>query len=308
MVTAAKKPAPKAPRKDTVSQAALADKYGTVKALIDTNPELKALFAKAYGTGTSGQWTPARFQAALKQTKWFQTHSDQWRKTEALRVTDKATYQASINASVEDTKRMAAQMGSTITDAQALALGTSFYRGNYSSGQQQKALADFIGVGDPNGLGGAAGKAEQTLKGYGADMGINMSDSWYLSAEKSVASGLSTVEDWMGDIKIQAKSLYTPFADRIEQGMSVKDLSSSYVNQMAQTLEIDPSSINLQDQTIQKALKGTVDQKSGIPTTQPLWEFDQGLKQDPRWAMTKNANQLANQTAMNVLQSMGFQS
>ena len=292
-------------KKDTVSQSVLASQYGTVKAVIDSNKELRDLFAKAYGTSTSGQWTATKFQAALQNTSWYKTHSDQWRKTEAIRLGDKTTYSASVTAAAEETKRMAAQMGATLTPEQATALGETFYRGNYNQAQQQAALGQYV---DTTGnSGGAAATALKSLQEYGANMGIQHDASYYSSAAKSVASGLSTVDDWTNDIKNEAKSLYVPYAQRIDQGATVKEMASSYVNQMATTLELDPSAINLQDPTIQKALKGTVDQKTGVPVVQPLWDFDQSIKQDPRWAETKNANQLATNTAMNVLQSFGFQ-
>ena len=296
-----------APRKDRLDAKALAQQYGYVNALINSNAELKKLFSQAYGTATSGQWTPTKFQAALQNTTWFKTHSDQWRKTEALRLADPKTFTDSVTAAAADAKRLAASMGATITDQQASDLGKVFYQSNYNQSQQQQALAAYVGVASDQTPGGAYGQALKSIQDYGSAMGIQKDTSWYESAAKSVAVGLSTPEDWQGDIKNEAKSLYVPFAARIDQGATVKDMASSYINQMAQTLELDPNSINMQDPSIQKALKGTVDQKTGLPVTQPLWDFDQATKQDPRWQQTKNANQLATDTAMNVLQSFGFQ-
>ena len=314
-MVAAKKPAAKkaaAPAKSRLSAADLASEYGYVSALINSNSELKGLFAKAYGTGTTGQWTARKFQAALQNTAWYKTHSDQWRKTETLRLADPTTFTASVTAATQDAKRLAANMGANITDAQAAALGKTFYMGGYNQAQQQQALGEYINTtkSTPDTTGGAGGTYGQTLaalKQHGANMGVQQSDTYYEAAAKSVAMGLSTADDWTGDITTQAKSLYAPYAVRLDQGATVKDLASSYTNQMAQTLELDPNSVSLFDPTIQKALKGAPDPKSGMPTTQSLWDFDQGLKADPRWATTKNANQLANDTALNVLQSMGFQ-
>jgi hypothetical protein len=214
-----------------------------------------------------------------------------------------------VDAQTAIVKETAAKMGATITDAQARAMGETAYRTGYNGQQLQQALGTYVASGAPGtkAPGGVAGQTEQTLKDYAASMGVQLSDSYFQGAEKSVAAGLSDATTWQNDIKEQAKSLYVPMAARIDQGATVADMASSYVNQMASTLEVDPNTINLQDTTIQKALKGTVDQKTGQPALQSLWDFDQTLKQDPRWQYTKNANQLAASTASSVLQLMGFQ-
>ena len=297
--------------KDRLSSAELAQSYGYVTALINSSPELKNLFAAAYGSPTTGQWTAARFQAAIQNSNWYKQHSDQWRKTELIRTGDPQTFAASVNAAAQDVIRLASQMGATVTDAQAHQLGQMFYQGNYNASQQQQAIGQYLTNttstdSATNPMTGTVATTAAALKQYAGQMGVTMNNSWYDSAEKSVAMGLSDAQAWQDAIKQTAKSQYAPFATQIDQGQTVANLASAYTSKMASTLEMDPNQITLQDPTIQKALTGIVDPKTGQPQVQSLWSFDQSLRQDPRWQTTQNANQLANDTAMNVLQTFGF--
>jgi hypothetical protein len=306
LTAAQKKAAEEKYKKDTLGKQTLAEKYGYVSALINSNSELRSLFAKAYGTSKSGQWTSERFQAALRNTKWYKNHSEQWRKTEALRLGDPTEFKARVKQSTQEIKAIAGAMGANLTDDQAASLGNSYFRAGYDQNQIRQNLMSYVTSGEAGEYGGAAGQAFQELRQYGDNMGIKRDATWYQGAVRSIAAGLSTVEDWTGDIAAEAQSMYAPFAERIAQGMTVRDLASGYINTMAETLEIDPDEIGLDDATVQQALKGGMDQK-GNPYAQSLWDFEKNLRGDARWQSTKNANQQANQTALSVLQAFGFQ-
>src|SRR5437867_7698434 len=56
-----------------LSRGATAEDYGFVEALFDSNPELKKLFNKA----VKGGWEAKKFQAELRDTNWWKTHSEQ---------------------------------------------------------------------------------------------------------------------------------------------------------------------------------------------------------------------------------------
>lgn len=71
---------------------------------------------------------------------------------------------------------------------------------------------------------------------------------------------------------------------------------------MADTLEMDPGTINLKDPYIQQALMG--DSETGAPMG--LWDFQKMLRKDERWQYTKQANAQADGLARSVLEMFGF--
>lgn len=286
--------------KDKLSKQELESEYGYTAALIKSSGELSKLFQNAY----DGQWTAQRFQAALKNTGWYQNHADTWRQTEALRLQDKQTYNSNVAQTTTHLRNIATQIGARLGAAQSITLATQYYRAGYTDEQMQQALRQYITPNAQGVTGGAAGQSANKLRALAEANGVSMNDSWYTSAASAVGSGLGDQASYEDFIRKTAASQYAPYAKQIMAGTNVKDIASAYTNQMASTLEMNPMDVKLTDPTIQKALKGI--DKEGNPSVQSLWDFDQQLKADPRWAKTKNAMDATSSTALGVLRGMGF--
>jgi hypothetical protein len=71
-----------------LDQDTLAASYGLTKALINSSKELKSLFNKA----VSGGWSAGRFQASLKNTKWWKTQPSSLRQYVTQKYEDPATW------------------------------------------------------------------------------------------------------------------------------------------------------------------------------------------------------------------------
>jgi hypothetical protein len=70
---------------------------------------------------------------------------------------------------------------------------------------------------------------------------------------------------------------------------------------MGQILEMPDNAINPFDSHIQKALRN--DGKTGVMS---ITDFQKALKNDPRWATTKNAREEASGYANSILRSFGL--
>ena len=79
--------------------------------------------------------------------------------------------------------------------------------------------------------------------------------------------------------------------------------SDLYINMMAQTFEVDPDQIDLSDPHIKEAL-GAVDDK-GNPRVMGLGEFQDKLRDDPRWMGTKQALSAYSQMAVDFGRRFG---
>jgi hypothetical protein len=168
-------------------------------------------------------------------------------------------------------------------------------------------LGNYVSqVGNTGHYGGDAGKAENELRTYAMDMGLTLSDPSLKSWVRDIATGNKDVGHYKAYLQDQAQHAFPTFADQIKSGVTVKTLADPYMQQMANTLELNPQTINLQNPTIRQALQSVG--QDGKPTQKPLWQFDNELKKDPRWLKTNNAENTLMATGHQVLKDMGFQS
>jgi predicted transcriptional regulator len=98
-----------------------------------------------------------------------------------------------------------------------------------------------------------------------------------------------------------AKSTYGNLSDSLSDEVNLKDLSANYIYNMAEVLELNPKDIDALDPTVQTALKN-----NGNKGTMNLTDFDRMLRNDPRWAKTKNAKEEASKYAYEVLRDFGL--
>ena len=96
----------------------------------------------------------------------------------------------------------------------------------------------------------------------------------------------------MNQIKNDAIGKYTGFGGLLDKGMTMSQIADPYVQSMQRILETTDVDWT-KDPTIQKAL-GTTIGPDGTSQATPLWQFEQGLRSDPRWAYTNNARDYVN--------------
>jgi hypothetical protein len=292
--------------------------YGFVGSLIKSNPEIEAIHTEAANNGwfdsASGV---AKYKRKIQETNWYQENNQYARAAYTAFNLSKegkgADWQAMMqNARLAVEDRATAQ-GAKLTDTDLENLSRQYiYQGwgkDNRGGLMDKALADYIGMRDsPSGDGamlyGSAGDLSGSLRRYATDNGIEYSDSWYTSAAQSVARNLTTEEDWLRDIEEKAVSRWPVFAKQIQAGMTAKDLASPYKQIMSRTFEISDNDIDIDDPYIRGALGGFDD--SGSPKAMNLWDFEQQLRNDPRWANTKQALDQTSSVASSVLKMFGF--
>ena len=151
---------------------------------------------------------------------------------------------------------------------------------------------------------GPAGKYFQNLKQLAIRNGINLSDAAAADyANKIVAEQLDENTAY-NTIRESAASAFPQFSDKIKAGVDLKTLADPYIQSMSNILEIPDASIDLFDPTVRSALSYT--NKDGTVGTKSLYDFETQLKNDPRWAYTKNARQSLDSVGMGFLRSIGL--
>lgn len=292
---------------DPINREVIAQNYGYALKVIYSNVELRDLFERSVRDGWAGN--KAKWDAELRGTDWYQQNNEYARRAWAAQSLGGADWQSQVDNAKMAVQNAAAQMGSDLDPAELDALTQQYiYQGWYDPSRQSllsKALAEKIPTLPNNrGMRGAAGTFVDQLKSEAIANGLQYTDSWYTSAAKSVASGLTDENYWLRDVREQAASMFPVYADRIRQGMSMQDIASPYINLMAQTFEIAPEQIRLTDPYIKEALMG-VDDK-GNPRPLGLWDFQKKLRNDPRWMNTKQASDEVAGVATNIMQIFGL--
>jgi hypothetical protein len=278
----------------------LAQKYGFTKSLMDSSPELARLFQQA----VQGQWTPDKFQAMLRNTQWYQGMSDNKRKMLTLQFTDPATYQANWSKTYDHVQQLAASMGADPNDWRMLDPVTAnmFYEG-WTDERTRTELGKHITFGNNGIAGGEAGRIQQEIASYSYSMGIKNSDDWMRSKVMSIMSGQATDQDAKSEILGQAIAQFPSYEKELRGGMTMHDVAQPYMQSMSQILELNPGSVSLFDPTITKAL--SYRDPSGSGAAQPLWQFQNELRQDDRWKQTQNAQDTAMGVTKSILQTFG---
>jgi hypothetical protein len=150
--------------------------------------------------------------------------------------------------------------------------------------------------------GAGAAQAVNSVISNARNYGVKLSNQdalGYVANELKLGQG--DLKKVNAKILAVAKSTYNNLSDTLSDEVSLKDLSSNYVYNMAEVLELNPKDIDALDPTIQTALKN-----NGNKGTMNLTDFDRMLRNDPRWARTKNAREEASRYAYEVLKDFGL--
>jgi hypothetical protein len=286
-----------------LSSAELAEQYGFVSSFLNSNKELKKLFQDA----VSGGWSADKFQAKLRNTKWWKSHSKDEREWLLQLKADPATAKQEMSQAKVKIKQLANQMGMVMTKDIQKYLDKAAYNMvalGWDEGQLRYYLGQYVSFKGET-LQGEGGEAINEMREYAYSMGVQLGDSWYTDRARNILRGVATIQDYKSEIQNKAKASFPQWTKQIEAGQSVADIASPYMQSMAQILELPAGSVNLFDSTIKKALnytnKGTLQKEA-----KPLWQFENELRSDPRWKKTKNAQDSLFQVGHQVLADFGF--
>jgi hypothetical protein len=298
---------------------ATAGGYTVQMGLIESDPSLKELFYNDVYLPISQGKAPvaaAKFQADLLNTKWYNSYIEPAREAEAIKYGDPATWAASVESATTIVRNSARDLGYDISPEQIATTVDMFL---HKAGGKAESLVGLplaelktyiTSVGKLNASGGLAASGIANLKSIAADYGVahlfGAGDDWFKTQQDAILKGTTTQAAVEQAIKTAAKSSYGALSSQIDAGLTVKSILSPYANLTGSILEIDP---NAQDISDPKFASNVFIQDPADPSKQilkPLWQYQQDLKKDPRWAYTNNARADLDSTAHSVLTSLGL--
>ena len=274
--------------------------YGPMAQIVAAVPELQGILSNAL----TSQMSPNAFTAAVQASKWYQTHGDAYRNLLMTQAADPATYNRTLANAVNLVNQTAAQMGRQV-DANSMAYTYLINGWTPQTLQSMIGLQGGITHGDSGAYTGDAANLNDHMHEIATSYGVPFTQQWLDQAITQVQAGRDSIDGFTNVIRNRAKMAYPQYAAQIDAGQTMTQIADPYMAQMAKTLEIPQTEVTLNDPYIQKALSQR-DPQSGAVTSQPLWAFNQTLKQDPRYDKTDQAKTDAYSTLAQVGKDFGF--
>lgn len=267
--------------------------------MLRSDPSLKKLFDRA----VKHTYTPARFIAELRQTKWFRSNSDAMRNYEVLKRTDPRTYEAKLNQTMASVRDMSTQLGSRLGNSALKHIAENVMRYGWNDAQIRDTLSQSIKLSGGGQYGGQAAVNADTLQKLAYNNGVKIGKDQLNTWLQRMGAG-EDISGFENYVQKMAMSAFPGFQKELTAGMSVRDLADPYIQSMAQTLELNSQDLDLFDPTIRQALNAKdAEGKIGM---KPLWQFETELRKDPRWFQTKNSQDTLNGIGHGLLQQFGL--
>ena len=294
------------------------------------DPKLGELLVQAVNEG----WDNDKFLAKARLTPWWQKNSS----TVRTRIIDRAKYDE-LKAAGEDVsksdyglylkkqinsvKAKAKEIaGITLTDEQAQSVASKIYDGFLDDDPLaiNALITPFIGkvtsiVGNGLSTTGFAGQAlqnYQTLQSIAKANGFTIKDilpnisattaggDLETAVLRALANGDIDINRVAQDARMLAAQGQPKYVrDLLGQGYDLENIYAPYRQTMASVLEVDPNTIDLNDNTLRMGITDKGDMN--------LYDFKKALRQDNRWQYTGQAKEEVSNAALKVLQDFGFQ-
>jgi hypothetical protein len=145
-------------------------------------------------------------------------------------------------------------------------------------------------------VGGVVGANLGSLRKLAADYNVTLSDADIRKFAINALTDKNVLETAKVKIQNTAKVRYQNLGQYFDQGLTVRDIASQYINKMANVLEVNPETIKLDDRYIDTAL-------STLPN---FTDFNKMLRNSPQWEYTTNAREEAAGYANKILQDFGL--
>jgi hypothetical protein len=270
----------------------LAKEYGFAWSIISNNDEWFRIFTESVLEGA----TTDRFISRIRNTRTYMETTEAFLDSEVLRLTRPKDYESVVNYWKDWLQNKAVQQGVPVDDEFLTRNATLLVQGAIKPFQADKVVGEALTVSENPDLLGRAGQIQDTLRKISLNNGLNMSIREINDYVSQVLRNQITENDAYDAIRKTAANNYQKYSDRILSGTDLKDLASPYTRSMAEILEVNQDTIDLNDPLLTDALTGDM----------TLTDFRQRLRKDPRWQFTQNAQDETLGALSSVLRDFGL--
>lgn len=251
----------------------------------------------------ANSWPRERLQVAILETEWWRTTAESARVWDARLAVDPSSATAEWDQRTVSVLNMAQQYGAPVDEAGAKWLAGRVIRENWSDDQLKRFLGSLVRNAGGANPGLITGKQAE-LKALSRRYLVNMRDADALEYATRIAEGSTSQEAIETMLRNEAKSRFHWLAPQIDSGLSPMDLFGSTRNAIADTLEMDPEQIDLNDP--KWSIITAPIQENGKPTrSMNFHEAQTWARNQTEWRYTQNANDSASRTALDLLKALG---
>lgn len=317
-------------KQDKLNMKKLGASYGIAASVYKNNDEIKKLLRKIIDDQAKGiTYEPIDIVNMLNETDWFKDYSNQYRGVELDRARmSPERWQEGIDTRARQITESFAASGAEIDDATAQKYAEQMIYGSgideqgnqkrYDQNWLNESIADAIdftktktvGGFEMYDLSGAAEKTATDLYKLANDYGIDSAmtnrafTSWFESSFKGLMNKSMQPQDVDDQLIDLASSRFPGLAKQMAAGQSLRTAANPYLRVLADELDLDPESFDLNDNLAQKVLNSVDDSGNFKPIS--LYDAKLAARKDERWKSTETARKEYTDIGNMILRDFGF--
>lgn len=286
-------------------EAIIRREFGAYAAYIGIDPTVD----DALGKLARGDISEDRFDAMIRSSEWWKNTNDFIRQWDLKERTPGSTAGKEVADRVQEMQDYAlSEFGVSLSPESLRAWARQSLRERSSTLTWQNGVGGIIEKGTTPGAVDQlrTGNVGEKLRRINAQYGYDVSSDYFNKSVANIANGTLTEEMYENEVKTQAKTLYgQDVGQLLDQGYTLEDIASPYLQVAANTLEMPVDSMVLSDPKFKAALDFT-DEK-GQRRRMSLSEWQRKLRSDPQygWDKTEQARQSADRAASTILRAFG---
>lgn len=280
--------------------------------LIKSDPSLEVWIKriKKYMADNKGRTPTAyEFDQMTQGIDWFERLNDAQEEARIQQADPrrKADWERSLELRRQKVRNIADATGAPLTDDQIDRIALDARLDQLNDQEIRDRITPFLSAAITEGgkVAGAAQDFERDIVQWSRRNGLQITGDVVARYVDNLIKGKQTIESVKDDLrKMYLMGQYPAWADRIQQGFDPADIAGPYKERIAQFLEVDEGSIDLNDELLQKGMQGVG--ADGKPRVVPIYEFDKMIRQDRRWDKTDNAYAMYTRVGTDLLKTFGF--
>jgi LysM repeat protein len=310
---------------DKLDMATLQAKFSIAAGVIGADSSLKTVLDKILQDGITSE---AIMTQMIQDTLWYKNQTDKQRSYEYAKSTNPGQFAADLQLNASNIVKQFMGNGIKITAAEAIGYAEQLMKSvvldksgkvvRYDQEFLNKIMANAIDFSKKSVIGGKTiynmtGKLETVANelykrawdyGFPSSMSNTRFEGWFETTMKGLIAGTLNPEDIDNDFQKQAMSMFPGLTNQLTQGQTLRAAADPWINALANTWEVDPNTIDLNDKYLQQALNYT-DEKGNVKTMN-LYDTKKLGRRSPDSDFTSWAKEEKTGIANTILRDFGY--
>lgn len=255
------------------------------------------------GAATGSGWTVQSIVSAVQATPWWQQNGQNVADYLKKKANDPVGFQQGLDSKTTAIKGELARFGITLPEDRILQLGDESFKWNWTTDQIAKTVADEFTYREGQ-QSVFIDKLKSDAKNFLVPIDEGTVNLW---GDKLIMGGENEAGNWANFLKERAKSMYADpdIQRRLDEGENMAQISSTYAELAAKTLEMDPKDIDFTDPKWMSALDSTNEKGERRAMTYSDWTRKLKTEEVYRYDYTEGAKQNAMGMATGLLKKFG---